>query len=186
VTVSYAVVVNSPLANGTSIVNTAWVTSSEVAVAERATITDTVSSAPVLAIQTSSADANGGTVAPGDRITYTVVVRNNGTANATGGVISDSVPVNTAFVAGSIALDPAGAGTKGTTPPTLASGLTITAGQSVTVSYAVVVNSPLANGTQIVNMASVSSSEVGVTSSLPVTNTVTANYDIYLPLIQKH
>jgi uncharacterized repeat protein (TIGR01451 family) len=167
-------------------VNTASVTSSEVSLAQSSSVTDTVSSAPVLTIQKSSMDVNGGTLVPGDTISYTIVVSNTGTANATGGVISDSVPVNTTFVPGSINLSPSGSGTKGTTPPGLVNNLSIGAGQSITVRYAVTVNTPLPDQTKIVNTASVTSSEVSVAASSSVTNTVTSNQVIYLPLIQKN
>jgi uncharacterized repeat protein (TIGR01451 family) len=186
VSVTYAVTVNTPLANQTQIVNTASVTSSEVGQAQSSTVTDTVTSAPVLSIQKSSLDGNGGLLAPGDTLTYTVVVANNGTANATGGLISDPLPANTSFISGSIVLNPSGAGTKGTTPPILASNLTITAGQRVTVTYGVKVNTSLPNQTQIVNTASVTSSEVGQAQSSTVTDTVTSSQSVYLPVIQKN
>ncbi|MBE7554345.1 MAG: DUF11 domain-containing protein [Anaerolineales bacterium] len=130
ITVTYAVTVNTPLPNQTQIVNTASVTSSEVSQAQTSTVTDTVTSVPALSIQKSSLDGNGGLLAPGDTLTYTIVVANNSsTANATGGLISDPLPVNTTFVPGSIVLNPSGAGTRFHTP-TLASNLTITAGQA--------------------------------------------------------
>ncbi|MBE7474464.1 MAG: DUF11 domain-containing protein [Anaerolineales bacterium] len=169
VSVTYVVTVNSPLPNQTQIVNTASVTSSEVSLPQTSTVTDTVTSAPVLTIQKTSLDANGGALVPGDTISYTIVVSNSGTATATGGVISDTVPVNTTFVPGSIVLNPASAGTEGVTPPTLASDLTIGSDQGVSVTYAVTVNSPLPDQTQIVNTASLMSNEV----SGPLTSTVT-------------
>ncbi len=174
VSVTFAATVNTPLPNQTQIVNTASVTSSEVSQAQTSTVTDTVTSAPVLTIQKSSLDVNGGTLVPGDIISYTIVVSNSGTANATGGVISDTLPVNTSFVPGSVQLNPAGAGVVGNTLPTLVSGLTITANQRITVSYAVTINTPLPNQTQIVNTASVTSSEVSEPQSSTVTDTVTS------------
>ncbi len=42
-----------------------------------------------------------GEVKPGETITYTLCYANNGTANATGVVLSDVIPVNTTYVAGS-------------------------------------------------------------------------------------
>jgi uncharacterized repeat protein (TIGR01451 family) len=185
VTVSYAVVVNTILPDQTKIVNTASVTSNEVSLAQSSTVTDTVVSAPLLTIQKSSLDANGGSLVPGDRITYTVVVRNNGTATATGGLVSDSVPANTTFVPGSIALDPPSAGTQGTSLPTLASNLTIGANEGVTVSYAVLVNTPLPDQTQIVNTAIFSSNEILIPIKAVVTDTITGQNLYYFPLILK-
>lgn len=181
VSVTYAVTVNTPLANQTRIVNTASVTSSEVSSPQTSVVTDTVTSAPVLAIQKTSLDANGGTLRPGDIISYTIAVSNSGTATATAGLISDAVSANTTFVPGSLRLNPAGAGVVGGAPPTLASGLVITAGQSVSVTFAVTVNSLLPDQTQIVNTASVTSSEI----SLPQISTVTDTVNIPVLTIQK-
>lgn len=186
VSVTYAVTVNTPLPNQTQIVNTASVTSSEVSQVQSSTFTDTVTSAPALSIQKSSLDGNGGLLAPGDTLTYTIVVANNGTANATGGLISDPLPANTSFVPGSIVLNPSGAGLFGSNPPTLASDLTITAGQRITLTYGVKVNSPLPDQTKIVNTASVTSSEVGLVQSSTVTDTVTSQQNTYLPVIHKN
>lgn len=99
---------------------------------------------------------------PGDVITYTIVVFNNGNSSATGAVISDSEPPNTTFVPNSITLDPPGAGNKGSTPPTLADNLTIGIGQQITATYAVTVNPALTRNTVIVNIASVSSTQTPV------------------------
>ena len=111
-------------------------------------------------------------LSPGDIITYTIVVGNSGDANATGAVISDTLPANTNFVTSSIGLDPPGAGTKGTEPPILASGLTITVGQSVTVTFAVTISKPLTVGTMITNAASVTSTGTLTPSIDTVTDTV--------------
>jgi uncharacterized repeat protein (TIGR01451 family) len=186
VTVSYAVVLNTPLPNQTQIVNTASVTSNEVSLTQSSSVTDTVVSTPTLSIEKSSLDANGGLLTPGDTLTYTIIIRNNGTANATGGVISDSLPANTSFVPGSIVLKPLGAGPIGSAPPALASGLTITANQGLTLTYAVVVDSPLPDQTKIVNTASVTSNEVSLPQTSTVTDTVSSLEVYYLPVIHKN
>ncbi|MBE7556417.1 MAG: DUF11 domain-containing protein [Anaerolineales bacterium] len=129
----------------------------------------TVTSEPILSLQKSAVDANGGLLSPGDTLTYTIVVANSGVSNATGAVISDNTPANTTFVPGSISIEPTGNGTLGAAPPTLVSGVTITAGQRVTVSFAVTVNAGVPDGTNIVNTASVTSTEVPT----PTTGTVT-------------
>lgn len=129
----------------------------------------TVSSGPILSLQKSAVDANGGLLSPGDTLTYTIVVANSGVSNATGAVISDNTPANTTFVPNSISIEPTGNGTLGAAPPTLVSGVTITAGQRVTVSFAVTVNAGVPDGTDIVNTASVTSTEVPT----PTTGTVT-------------
>lgn len=183
VSVSYAVTVNSPLPDQTQIVNTASLVINEVSEPLTSTVTDTVT-APVLSITKSSLDANGGLLQPGERITYTIIVTNTGHLTATGGLIFDPVPDHTTFVPNSISLNPPGAGLKGSTPPTLASGLTISVGESLTVTYAVIVNSPLPNLTIITNTSSITSNEVIVPVTAVVTNTVISPpRTVFLPVI---
>jgi len=76
----------------------------------------------------------GWPLSPGERITYTVVVSNVGAADATGVRVTDGLSPEVTYVVGSITLEPVGAGTEGTAPPELASGVTVGAGERVTVS----------------------------------------------------
>jgi uncharacterized repeat protein (TIGR01451 family) len=94
----------------------------------------------------------------GQRITYTVSVRNVGESSATEGVISDTMPGGITF-AGPVSLDPPEAGTTGR-PPTLISGLSILPGQSITVTFPVTVDLGVPQNTVITNTAAISSSEV--------------------------
>jgi uncharacterized repeat protein (TIGR01451 family) len=186
ISVTFAVSVDSPLADQTLITNTASVTSSETPGALSDTVTDTVSSEPSLAIHKSSQDANGGDLVPGDVLSYTIVVANSGAADATSGVISDTLPAHTSFVTDSIRLSPSDAGTAGTELPTLANDLTITAGQSISVTFAVSVDSPLPDQTLITNTASVASNEVPAPiMSNMIVDTVRGSTSIYLPFIMK-
>lgn len=114
---------------------------------------------------------------PGDTLTYTVVVSNDGRATATAAVISDSLPANTNFVSGSIRLDPPGAGVAGVAPPLLAGGLTISVGQRVTVTFAVTVSAAAVPGSTITNTAAVSSPQVPV----PVSGIHTATLATFNP-----
>lgn len=184
VTVTYAVTVDLFLPNLTPIVNTVSITSNEISIPQTSTITDTVTSAPTLSIQNTSQDINGGSLEPGDTLSYTIVVTNTGNLTATGGLISNPVPAHTTFVPNSISLNPPGAGLKGSTPPTLASGLTIGVGESLTVTYAVIVNSPLPNLTIITNTSSITSNEVIAPVTAVVTNTVISPpRAVFLPVI---
>src|SRR5438876_453117 len=91
--VQMVVAVASPLANGTAITNGTYsIDSNETATTNGAAITTTVSSAPVLNI--SKADAPDPVVA-GANITYTISYSNTGNMNATGVVITDTIPANT-------------------------------------------------------------------------------------------
>lgn len=143
--------------------------------------------APVLGIEKTSAPANGGTVQPGDTITYTITYNNTGTDNATNVAIIDAVPTYSTYVTGSAS----GADTTITyshdggstydlfeTPPVthinwtrsiLTNG---TIGQ--TVSFQVTVNTPLDDGTTINNQASIESDETAPTDSNVVTHYVSS------------
>src|SRR5207249_1573259 len=94
--VQLVVAVTSPLANGTIITNGTYsIDSNETAPTNGAAITTTVSSAPVLNVsKTDSPDP----VNAGSNITYAISYSNTGNANATGVVITDTIPANTSFV----------------------------------------------------------------------------------------
>lgn len=75
--------------------------------AQSDTATDvTTIAAPTLAVVKSVAPA--GPQPPGTVLTYTVIVTNNGTGQADAVVVTDPVPANTTYQAGSITLDGAG------------------------------------------------------------------------------
>lgn len=94
------VTVPGGVADGTVDVTTVTGTSSfNVTVSESATDTTTVA-APSLSAVKSVAPL--GDQPPGATLTYTVVVTNNGTGAATSIVLTDPIPANTTFVAGSI------------------------------------------------------------------------------------
>ncbi len=173
VIVTFVVMVTAPLTDGTPIANTATLTSAEISAPTQATVTDTVSAAPLLALRKSSVYAPP--LRPGDRVTYTIVARNDGNANATGAIIKDPLPAHTQFVVGSLALTPSDAnGTLGAAPPNLVHDLTLRAGRAVTLTFAVTVTSPLTNGTSIMNTATLTSTEVSTPTQATVTDTVSA------------
>jgi uncharacterized repeat protein (TIGR01451 family) len=111
-------------------------------------------------------------VGAGERLTYTIVISNGSQGSISGVVVSDTLPANTQFVAGSIGLTPPGAGITGTLPPTLATGIAIPAGQSVTVTYAVTVSTSLTEGTIITNTAAITRAGWITPATAMVTNTV--------------
>jgi uncharacterized repeat protein (TIGR01451 family) len=122
---------------------------------------------PVLRLVKSS--SAGGLFNPGDTITYTIVISNVGTAPATGVTVSDTLPANTTW-ADNVTIAPPSAGGTAGTPPIIASGMTMDAGSRVTVTFAVIVDTPLADGVDtITNTACVTSAEI----ITPVCDTVT-------------
>jgi uncharacterized repeat protein (TIGR01451 family) len=150
----YTVLVNVGLAEDTEITNQA-----DVSVGTLSDTTNEVTTIfhnPDLSVTKS---ANPEPVEAGDVLNYSIVITNNGLGDATGVTVSDPLPANTHFVPGSIVLDPPGAGTAGTAPPTLATDVRINAGDSVEISYQVTVDVPLNAGTIIENEASVTSTQ---------------------------
>ena len=109
---------------------------------------------PELTIKKSADPPSGSTVSPGDKITYTLTYENVGTGTATGVVISDRAPPGTTLVPGSIT----GGGTVSDGVITWNIG-TLSPGDSGNVSFAVTVNDDVADGTVIINKATIDSKE---------------------------
>jgi uncharacterized repeat protein (TIGR01451 family) len=120
---------------------------------------------------------------PGQRINYTITIANSGAADATGGVISDTLPTGVTL-AGPIVLDPPTAGVIGALP-VLVTDLTIPSGEEVRASFPVTVGSDLPVGTTITNTAAVTSNEVAGaawgTRRIVVTSGPAER--VYLPLV---
>ncbi|QWV96935.1 DUF11 domain-containing protein [Geomonas nitrogeniifigens] len=123
-------------------------------------------------------DVNGnGLVDPGDALEYTITMTNSGAIPATGVVLTDAIPANTTYVAGSVRLNgvsvaDAGAGasplangigvvSSGLAPPAPpASTGTLAAGGTGVVTFKVQVNQGVASGTVISNQGSVGTAEL--------------------------
>jgi large repetitive protein len=130
-------------------------------------VTVSISTNPILNINKTSSPAVG-TLAAGDRIDYTVVVQNSGSGAASGVVITDVMPANTTYIAGTLEVGGAartdandGDNARfdaGTNSAIFAIGA-LASGASVTVEFSITINSPLAAGSYtITNTAVVSAS----------------------------
>ncbi|MGB9889027.1 MAG: isopeptide-forming domain-containing fimbrial protein, partial [Anaerolineae bacterium] len=167
--------VTSPLPNGTILTNTAWVTSTE-EITDTDTVTTPVASAPILHLVKSSTDADGAPLRPGDRITYTLVVSNSGNETALGVVVSDTVPVHTTYVPGSIA---GGDGRDDTNVPLLVWTInSLPPNVPVYLTFAVTVNMPLTDGLQIVNTGAVTCTQIPTPTADTVTDTVVSSHTL--------
>lgn len=174
-TVTLVVQIDSPLPNGTQVVNTAVVTSNE-GITDTDTATTTIGSLPVLNLTKSSVDVNGAPLRPGDTLSYVIVVVNTGNAVATNVTVSDVTPVNTTYVPGSIAGGDSASDaglplltwTINSLPPNI----------PVTLTFAVTVNLPLTNNLNLVNTAAVTSNEVTTPTQGTVTDTVTSSHTL--------
>jgi uncharacterized repeat protein (TIGR01451 family) len=121
-------------------------------------------SAPILAISMSAAPSP---VVAGSTLTYTLAYANTGNANASGVVLSDTVPANTTFVSAS------GGGTLASGAVTWGLGA-LSFSASGSVQLVVRVNSPLPSGTVITNGSySIDSNETSAVGGAPVATTVT-------------
>ncbi|MFA6472531.1 MAG: hypothetical protein WCU00_10865 [Candidatus Latescibacterota bacterium] len=107
-TYTFRAVITGPIANGTQILNTGWITydSGQVTgLTRNVTASVTVSSGPNMSFVKA---VSRSTAAPGEILTYTVSYSNIGTDTATEVWISDTSPPNTDYVANSVTLNGAG------------------------------------------------------------------------------
>jgi uncharacterized repeat protein (TIGR01451 family) len=162
--VGMTVRVNSPLTNGTSIVNNASsIDSIETSPVTAATVTTTVTSAPVLSISVSDAPDP---VVAGNLLAYTFNYSNSGNANTTGAVITASVPANTTFDFST------GGGTYSSGVVTWNLGA-LNAGGSGTVELVVLVSSGAAGTTLNGGSFAIDSDQTSPVSGAPASTTVT-------------
>jgi uncharacterized repeat protein (TIGR01451 family) len=96
-------------------------------------------------------------VAPGGLLTYTLVLENAGTDDAPGVYLSDTVPLSTTYVPGSLAYPP-GTGVGGYDPASEAITWTgaVSAGLPVTLTFQVTVDLALADGAVVTNTVAIS------------------------------
>ena len=140
----------------------------------------TVGASSTFLVQKISADLTGNPniLLAGERLRYTITVKNIGNANAAGVLLRDSVPVNTAYVAGSTALNGAPVPDAGGLSP-LVNGMLINSpadptpgampadpssnpANVATITFDVVVNPNVVNGTVISNQGFVTALTSGI------------------------
>jgi uncharacterized repeat protein (TIGR01451 family)/CSLREA domain-containing protein len=110
----------------------------------------------------------------GQTITYTIVVENSGSSDASNVTISDAIPEGLTFVENSAMLESSG-GTvvlPGGSAPLLAHSVPIASQESITLTFAATVNDDVADGTVITNTAYVTSTEVAAPKMAESTLTV--------------
>jgi uncharacterized repeat protein (TIGR01451 family) len=155
-TFTFNVLVDKPLDNAIPIANTATLSHDQGPdTSNGATLT--VQSAPALTIAKTSAPAEGGAVTPGTTIAYSIVVTNaaSATEKAKQLKLVDPTPAYTTYVEGTAKVDGtalAGNGNPFNVPLTLSD---LLPGASHTIVFSVKVDSPLAKGTVISNLAKV-------------------------------
>lgn len=138
-----------------------------------------MASSPLMQVRKVSQDMTGdpAVLRPGDRLHYTITVKNIGTENATGVLVRDLVPANTTYVAGSTTLNgtavPEAGGTsplqaglqirapEDATPGAMRADTSSTASNVATIAFDVVVNAGVLDGTLISNQGFVNGSGAG-------------------------
>jgi uncharacterized repeat protein (TIGR01451 family) len=175
-TIVFSVTINAGVVDGTVISNQGFVTAPQSGATEQPSddpdtvipddpTRDVIGSVPLLFAPKSAvlSDDNGspGIVDPLDTLLYTITIYNQGAVPATGIVLTDTVPANTTYVTNSTTLN-GGAVADGPSGFPLATGLAIpdiAPGASAVVTFNLQVNAGVANGTQIVNQATVTTNE---------------------------
>ncbi|MCI5165216.1 MAG: DUF11 domain-containing protein, partial [Candidatus Electrothrix sp. GM3_4] len=116
-----------------------------------------------------------GAVSPGDTITYTVEVENDGPSDLTGVSLYDELPEGVSYVAGSGQID-LGTQSSSHNPPNFlvaSDGYALASGESLTLTFNVTVNDPFPTGqSNITNIAEATSSEVTIPETASVTDPV--------------
>jgi uncharacterized repeat protein (TIGR01451 family) len=177
ITVTYRVRINTPLDNGTLIQNNAEIGDGLRPPFDTDPPAETVVvSAPDLSTSTKSVDL--ATAAPGDLLRYTIRLVNTGDMIATGVALSDTLPVEVTFASGPFVT---GGGSSAWNPAQrrVVWNGSVTPGSDVVVEYYVTVNSPLPNGTAIVNDAAISGSFGSFTTNA-VTTIVASDHALTL------
>ena len=177
-TVTFTVVVNAGVVDGTVISNQGFVTALDNNIVDQPSddpdtptvndpTRDIVGNLPLLYAEkrvTLVQDlGTPGLVDPGDVLRYTITVQNSAAISATGVVLRDNVPANTTYVANSTLLNgsPVGQPDGGTSP--LVAGVaigTVSAGGTATLQFDLRVNAGTPAGTVISNQAVVDSIEL--------------------------
>ncbi len=134
-----------------------------------------VGSAPALVAIKTSVDDDGGSLEPGDTITYSIEIRNEGSSDASDVVFVDSVPNLTSYVSASIVVDSVsltdaddsdvadfGISNANAVTVRVAS---ISSGDNVNVTFRVTVNGAAADGAVVSNQGEISSSDASSIST---------------------
>ncbi len=125
---------------------------------------------PILEIEKTSSDADGGDLLPGNTLTYTLTISNIGQGPAESVVISDTLPANTTYVPGSIS---GGDSRNDSNLPRLNWLVnTLPLSTPIIMEFAVIVNNDVVSGTQLANTAAITSSQAPTPTFDTVTNTV--------------
>ncbi len=177
--VSYTVVVATPLNEGTTLTNSVDVAAAAEGgnnPAPVAASTLTVDATPDLSTSTKTVtDDNGGTVEPGDTLTYTLTLKNSGDGRATGVSATDTIDTDTQNLT-NVSLSNCGSPTNSSTSSQLhITGVTVAVGTDCVISFDVSVKTPLNEGTAIANTTTIGAATEGGNGASPSSTTLVVN-----------
>ncbi len=138
----------------------------------------TIDATPNLSTSTiSGSDLNGATLKPGDRVGYTVTVKNTGNGLATGVAMSDTVNTNTNLDTSSIQFTNCGSSHNSTSTTTHLSltGLQVAIGTNCVVYFETVLHSPLNEGTVIGETVTIAPAAQGGVGGSPSSSALTVD-----------
>lgn len=174
--VTYAVTIDSPLNEGTTLTNSVDVAAASEGGNNPAPVsasTLTVDATPNLSTSTKSvSDTNGGTVEPGDTLTYTITAINSGNGQATGVSVTDTISSNTQNMT-NVTRTNCGSSTNSSTSSQLnVTNVSVAVGVNCVITFDVTVRSPLNEGTTITNTATISAASEGGAGAMPSSTTL--------------
>lgn len=119
-------------------------------------------------------------VAPGGMLTYTLVLRNEGTGDAAGVLLTDTIPISTTYVAGSVS----GGGVYDAGLQAITWGGTLPAGSAITITFQVTTAPGLPSGTPILNVMQVADGQGGQFTREASATVQVVTYWQLLPLLR--
>jgi uncharacterized repeat protein (TIGR01451 family) len=134
----------------------------------------------------STKEASETTISPGDVLTYTIVVSNTGTEDASTARLSDPIPEHTTYVTGSARTDPPGGGVLTETASAVEWSGSVAVNEPITLTFQVTVDPGVAEGTAITNTVVISDGACGCYREATVlVEAQSPQTELYLPLILK-
>jgi len=177
--ISYSVNINTPLNEGTTLTNSVNVAAASEGGNDPAAVTAstlTVNATPNLSTSTKSvSDNNGGTVQPGDSLTYTITLINTGDGQATGVSVTDTIDTDTQSLT-NVTTSNCGSPSNGSTSTQLnVTSVTVSVGTNCIIGFDVTVKTPLNENTALSNTATVGASTEGGTGATTSSTTLYVN-----------
>ena len=174
--VTYTVAVNTPLNEGMTLTNSVDVAAANEGGNNPAAVSSstlTVNATPDLSTSTKSVtDNNGGTVKPGDTLTYMITLKNSGDGQASNVSVADTIDSDTHSLSNVTQANCGSSSNSSTGSQLNLTNISVSVGTHCIITFDVVVKSPLNENTAITNMATISASSEGGLGAAPSSSTL--------------